>query len=152
MRVEQFMTEAPACCTPEDDVEVAAEIKKRLDTGIVPVTQRLSQPSTLLGVITDRDLCLGVIAAGRERSSIRVGELMSTKLTVCRPSDTGEQVVAHMRRAQVRRLPVVNREFELLGMVSIGDIVRHKAVKSGELGKTIAAICAPAKAEVTKAA
>lgn len=125
---------------------------KRLDTGIVPVTQGLSQSSTLLGVITDRDLCLRVIAAGRERTSIRVGELMSTKLTVCRPSDTGEQVVARMRRTQVRRLPVVNREFELLALVSITDIVRHKAVKSAELGKTIAAICAPTKAQVAKAA
>jgi CBS domain-containing protein len=76
MKVEQIMTKDPACCAPEDDVEVAAEIMRRLDTGIVPVTKELSQPSKLLGVVTDRDLCLGVVAAGKDRTSIRVGELI----------------------------------------------------------------------------
>lgn len=150
MKVEEIMTKEPACCTPEDDVEVAAEIMQRLDTGIVPVTEDLSQPSKLLGVVTDRDLCLGVIASGKERSSIRVGELMSNRLTVCRPSDTAEQVLARMGRAKVRRLPVVNRAFEIIGMVSLADIVRHKAVKDAELCKVMTALCEPAKAARTK--
>ena len=143
MKVEQFMTIDPACCTPEDGVEVAAEIMRRLDTGIVPVTRDLVQPSKLLGVITDRDLCLGVVAAGRERIAIRVGELMSTRLVVCRPSDTGEQVLARMKRARVRRLPVVNRDFEVIGMVSLADIVRAHAVKDSDLSKTLAVISVP---------
>ncbi len=146
MKVEEIMTKDPACCTPEDDAEVAAEIMRRVDAGIVPVTRDLTQPSKLVGVITDRDLCLGVVAAGKERTSIRVAELMSTKLAVCRPSDTAGQVLARMQRAKVRRLPVVNRDFEVVGIVSIDDIVRHQAAKPGELLKTMAAICAPAKA------
>jgi CBS domain-containing protein len=146
MKVEQIMTKDPACCAPEDDVEVAAEIMRRLDTGIVPVTKELSQPSKLLGVVTDRDLCLGVVAAGKDRTSIRVGELMSTKLTVCRPSDTAQQALTRMARGRVRRLPVVNRDHEVVGIVSLGDIVRHHAAKHSEFCKTMAAVCAPVKA------
>ncbi len=145
MKVEEIMTRDPACCTPEDDVEVAAEIMRRLDTGIVPITKELSQPSKLLGVVTDRDICLGVVAAGKERTSVRVGELMSTKLTVCRPADTAEQALARMARGKVRRLPVVNRDFEIIGVISLGDIIRHQAAKHAEFCKTMAAICAPAK-------
>jgi CBS domain-containing protein len=151
MKIEQIMTKDPACCTPEDEVEVAAEIMRRLDTGIVPVTKELSHPSKLLGVVTDRDLCLGVVAAGKERTSIRIGELMSTKLTVCRPSDTAEQALARMKRGKVRRLPVVNRDFEVIGVVSLGDIVRHQAVKHTDFCKTMAAICAPVKTARTPA-
>lgn len=150
MKVEEIMTKDPACCTPEDDAEVAAEIMRRLDTGIVPVTRDLTQPSKLLGVVTDRDLCLGVVADGKERTSIRVGELMSTKLAVCRPSDTAGQAMARMKRAKVRRLPVVNRAFEVIGLVSLGDVVRYQAVKPGELWKTMAAIYAPAKTARTQ--
>ena len=145
MKVEEIMTKDPACCTPEDDVEVAAEIMQRLDTGIVPVTKDMSQHAKMLGVLTDRDLCLGVVADGRERTSLRVGELMSTGLVVCRPTDTPGQALARMRRAKVRRLPVVNRNFEVVGIVSLGDIIRHQAIKPVELFKTMAAICAPSK-------
>lgn len=151
MKVEEIMSKEPACCTPEDDVEVAAEIMRRLDTGIVPVTRDLTQPSRLLGVVTDRDICLGVVGAGKERTSVRVGELMSTKLTVCKPSDTAQEALARMARSKVRRLPVVNRDFEAIGIVSLADVVRHKAVKETEFCKTLAAICAPTKAVRAKA-
>ncbi len=146
MKVEEIMSKDPACCTAEDDVEVAAEIMQRLDTGIVPVTKDLTQPSKLLGVVTDRDLCLGVVAAGRERTSVKVRELMSTKLTVCKPSDTAEQALTRMGRSKVRRLPVVNRNFEVIGIVSLADIVRHHATKQTQFCKAMAAICAPARA------
>jgi CBS domain-containing protein len=151
MKVEEIMSKEPACCTPEDDVEVAADIMRRLDTGIVPVTKDLTQPSRLLGVVSDRDLCLGVVGTGKERTSVKVGELMSTRLTVSKPSDTAQQVLARMARSKVRRLPVVNRNFEIIGIVSLADIVRRKAVKETEFCKTLAAICAPAKAVSAKA-
>ena len=151
MKIEEIMSKDPSCCMPEDDVEVAAEIMRRLDTGFVPVTQDLSQPSKLVGVITDRDLCLGVVAAGKERTSMRVGEIMSTKLTVCKPTETAEQALARMKRAKVRRIPVVNRDFEVIGIVSMADIVRHHAVSNTEIFKTLNAICTPTKAARTKA-
>jgi CBS domain-containing protein len=145
MKIEEIMSRDPASCRPDDDVDVAAEIMRRVDTGIVPVVADMNQPAKLLGVVTDRDLCLGVVAAGKGRASVRVGELMSTKLAVCTPGDTAEQALTRMRRAKVRRLPVVNRNLELIGIVSLADIVRHQAAKTAEVMKTLAAICVPAR-------
>lgn len=147
MKIQEIMSKDPASCMPEDDVEVAAGIMRRIDTGIVPVVAGMNQPARLLGVVTDRDLCLGVVGQGKERTSVRVGELMSTTLAVCTPGDTAEQALTRMRRAKVRRLPVVNRNLELIGIVSLADIVRSQAVKNSEIIKTLTAICAPAKAK-----
>ena len=146
MKVEQMMTRNPSCCTREDFVQLAASIMKRFDTGIVPVTERLEHPSRLVGVITDRDLCLGALASERDPAKLRVEELMSTKLATCLASDTPEKALEQMASAQVRRLPVVNDEFEVVGMISLGDIVRHKAATHAQIYKTMAAIWAPGKA------
>lgn len=144
-KIEEIMTEGPACCTRDDFVEVAASIMERFDTGIVPVTETTGAPSKLIGVVTDRDLCLRVLAEGRDPHQVTVGEVMSTKLTTCKPADKVEQALAHMRSARVRRLPVVNRDFEVVGMLSLGDIIHHKAAREADFCKTMSAICTPAK-------
>lgn len=146
MKVEQMMTRNPSCCTPEDFVTVAASIMKRFGTGIVPVTERLEYPSPLVGVITDRDLCLGALASDCDPATLRVQELMSTKVATCLAGDTPEKALQRMASAQVRRLPVVNNEFQVIGMLSLGDIVRHKAATHSQIYKTMAAIWAPGKA------
>ncbi len=150
MKIEEIMSQSPACCTREDFVQVAAGIMEQLDTGIIPVTETVGFPAKLIGVVTDRDLCLRVLATGRDPNQVRVGEVMSTKLTTCKPSDNVEQALGHMARAQVRRLPVVNRNFELLGMLTLGDIVRHKAAREVDFCKTMSAIYAPAKVAKAK--
>ncbi|MGE5321347.1 MAG: CBS domain-containing protein [Actinomycetota bacterium] len=146
MKVEQMMIRNPSCCTPQDFVQVAASIMKRFDTGIVPVTEQLEHPSRLVGVITDRDLCLGALASERDPATLRVEELMSTRLATCLPTDSPEKALDQMAGAQVRRLPVVNNDFELVGILSLGDIVRHKAATHAQIYKTMAAIWAPGKA------
>jgi len=143
--IEEIMAESPACCTRDDFVQVAASIMERFDTGIVPVTDTVGEPGKLVGVVTDRDLCLRVLAEGRDPNQVRVGEVMSTKLTTCKPSEKIEQALEHMARAQVRRLPVVNRDFEAVGMLTLGDIVRHKAASEADFCKTMRAIYAAAK-------
>jgi len=151
MKVEQIMSESPACCTRDDFVQVAASIMERLDTGIVPVIETVASPSKLIGVVTDRDLCLRVLAEGRDPNHVRVGEVMSTKLATCKPSESVDQALAHMRSAQVRRLPVVNHEFDVVGMLSLGDVVRHKAAADADFLKTMSAIHGRAKAARAKA-
>ncbi len=151
MKIEEIMSESPACCTRDDFVQVAAGIMKRFDTGIVPVTETVTYPAKLIGVVTDRDLCLRVLAEGRDPNQVRVGEVMSTKLTTCKPSDNVEQALGYMARAQVRRLPVVNRDFEIVGMLTLGDIVRHKAAREADFLKTMSAIYMPAKIARAKA-
>jgi CBS domain-containing protein len=145
MKIDAIMSESPACCTRDDFVQVAASIMERFDTGIVPVTETVAYPAKLVGVVTDRDLCLRVLGAGRDPNQVRVGEVMSTKLATCKPSDSVEQVLLRMGSAQVRRLPVVNSDFQVVGLISFGDIVRHKAAGEAGFLNTMRAIYAPAK-------
>jgi CBS domain-containing protein len=150
MKVEQVMTQTPEFCTVDDRVEVAAEIMRRVDTGIVPVVRRENNQSKLVGVVTDRDLCLGILADGKDPSSATVGEFMSKNVTSCKPSDTVAQALLRMKRSQVRRLPVVNPGGAVVGILSLADIVRSEAAKKGEFCETMAAICAPTKTRATR--
>ncbi len=152
MKIEQIMTKNPSCCTPDDFVQVAASIMKRYDTGIVPVTEGLERPSKLVGVVTDRDLCLGILSTDRDSQVLRVQEFMSTKLATCLPTDTPEKALSVMAHAKVRRLPVVNKDYELVGMLALGDIVRHKAAREEDVYKTMAAIWSPKPALKAKKA
>jgi CBS domain-containing protein len=147
MKVQEIMTKAPACCAPRDEVAAAADIMSRFDVGIVPVTDKVNGHSKLVGVVTDRDLCLKVLAAGKDPASVKVADCMTKELTVCTPAQEIDQVLKRMGRAKVRRLPVVDRNFEVVGIISLDDVVRMKAAKDGEICKALAAICAPAKAE-----
>ncbi len=143
MKVEQIMTPNPACCLRDDFVQVAASIMRRLDVGIVPVVDTLGPQGKLVGVITDRDICLGVLADAHDPNITRVRDLMTKDLAVAKPAESMEHVLAHMRRAKVRRIPVVNDNFGIIGMISLGDVVRDRATPEGEVCKTLAAISAP---------
>jgi CBS domain-containing protein len=146
MKVQDIMTRAPAFCAPNDEIYVAAELMSRFDVGIIPVVEKLNGHSKIVGVVTDRDFCLKVLAPGREPASLRVADCMSTGLTVCTPVERVDLVLKRMGRAKVRRLPVVDKNHEVVGIVSLDDIVRMKAAKEGEICKAMAAICTPAKA------
>lgn len=150
MKVEQIMTKNPEVCTADDRVEVAAEIMRRVDTGIVPVVKRQNSHAKLVGVVTDRDLCLGILANGKNLDSAKVGEFMSKNVTTCKPFETASQALTHMKRSQVRRLPVVTADSEVVGILSLADIVRSQAAKEGEFCKTMAAICAPTKTRTAR--
>lgn len=145
MKVQEIMSERPACCIRDDFVQVAASIMNRLDTGIVPVTESAHQQSALVGVVTDRDLCFRVLAADRDPNTTRISEVMSPEVAVCKATDTVEAVLAHMRHTKMRRLPVVNNDLEVVGMISLGDLIRQKVITETELFKTMAAISAPVK-------
>lgn len=146
MKVQDIMTKAPACCFPKDAIHIAAELMSRFDVGIVPVTEKISQHAKLVGVVTDRDLCLKVLALDKDPATVHVDECMSTDLTVCTPAERVDLVLKRMGRAKVRRLPVVDRNYEVVGIVSLDDIVRMKAAKDSEIVKALAAISTPAKA------
>ena len=145
MKVQDVMTQAPACCTPEDDVFVAAQIMHRFDVGIVPVTDKVNAHAKLVGVVTDRDLCLKALGSGKDPATFTVNDCMSTHLTVCTPLESIEVILKRMGRAKVRRLPVVDRNLDVIGIISLDDIVRLKAAKDSDIAKAMTAICTPGK-------
>jgi CBS domain-containing protein len=112
------------------------------DIGILPVIHDPFTP-TLVGVVTDRDLCLHVVAGGRDPSHIWVSECMTEDPICCTAEDEVLHALELMKEHQVRRLPVVNVKREIVGILTLGDLVRKNAISSIEIAAALDRICEP---------
>lgn len=144
MKVRKIMTKSPTYCTASCSAEMAANLMHQCDSGILPVVQD-SLDLKLTGVVSDRDLCLTVIAARRDPAHTAVNECMSRNAKCVAPDDDVDDAIALMAEHQLRRLPVVDEHGKLLGMVSLADIVEQDAVSPEELTATLKKICAPSR-------
>lgn len=142
MLVSDIMTLDPCCCTPEQTARAAAGQMRQLSLGVLPVVENL-ESRRLLGVVTDRDLCLGVVAAGRVPAHVTVGECMTDEVITCTAGEPPERALAAMRDGHVRRLPVVDSGGRLVGIISLSDIARYGAVSESEMVAAFAHICEP---------
>ncbi len=140
MQVKEIMTLKPSYCTPYWTVEAVAALMEHAGTGIVPVVEELLHRK-LLGVITDRDLCLRVVAPGKYPAHTLASECMTPHPTCCHAEDNAETALQLMRDKQVRRLPVVNEQMELQGMISISDFIRCDLVERATLNDALKDIC-----------
>ena len=133
MQVQEIMTTAVECCTPNDTAQRAAEIMREADTGVVPVLAGENEPK-VIGIVTDRDLCMAVIASARDARQVRVQECMTGKIVTVRPQDEVDRAADLMAEKQVRRLPVVNEGGAILGIVSLADLAQspQQAAAVGE--------------------
>ncbi len=132
MKVRELMTRDAACCTASDSAHRAGTLMRRHDIGALPVVDDEAH-RRLLGIVTDRDLCLFVIAPNRLPSEVTVEECMARNPACCAAEDDVVHAVQLMRTHHVRRLPVVNPHGVLVGMVSLTDLVRYRAVSDAEL-------------------
>ena len=121
MQVNEIMTAAVECCTPQDTAQKPAEIMKSADTGVVPVLAAEDNPK-VVGIVTDRDLCLGVVATGRNPRDVLVRDCMTDRVVACHPEDDVRKVADIMAENQVRRVPVVDPDGGLMGIISLADI------------------------------
>jgi CBS domain-containing protein len=121
MTCGSVMTKDPSCCLPGDSVSTAARIMKQQDVGPVLV---VSDHSTmkLLGIVTDRDIALEVVAAGRDPYSTRVDSVMSNDPVTCNEDDEIEEAVKLMAEYQVRRIPVVDEDACVVGIIAQADL------------------------------
>ena len=138
MKVQDVMTRDPRCVTPETSAREAAQVMKDEDVGIVPVVEG----ERLIGVVTDRDIALRVVAAGRD-SSATVRDVMSSgKIATCRPDEDLDRVMETMAKEQVRRIPIVDERGSLVGIVAQADVVL-KAKDDRKAEKTVEQISEP---------
>lgn len=129
-RCRDIMTKDPACCLPGDSAELAARLMLEHDVGMLPVIKSRDDKD-LLGVITDRDLTLAVVAAGRDPTRTPVEAIMSRGPVVCSPDDPYQKALLVMERRQIRRIPVVDHAGRILGIVSQADV----ALRTGDKGE-----------------
>ena len=128
MQVKDFMISKPSYCELYWTVEAVASLMDHAGTGILPVVQDVLS-RRLVGVVTDRDLCVRVVGPGLYPAHTWVKECMTSNPACCRPEDSAENALELMKDKQVRRLPVVNDRMELQGMLSLSDFIRADALK-----------------------
>jgi CBS domain-containing protein len=120
MKVEHLMTQDVECCTPDDTLTDAAMIMWRRDCGIAPVVKSGTQD--LVGVVTDRDICMAAATRHVSTDDLFVRDVMGTQIFTCAPTDSLRTAEHRMAEGQVRRIPVTDRAGKLLGMISLNDI------------------------------
>ena len=121
MKVGEVMTADVRIANPEETIQQAARTMADLDAGVLPVGER----DHLVGMITDRDIAIRGIAQGRGPNT-KVREVMSEDIKYCFDDQDIEEVTRNMADIQVRRLPVLNRQKRLVGIVSLGDIAINR--------------------------
>ena len=120
-RIKDVMTANIKFCYPHDDCAKVAKIMKEDNVGIVPVLADKNNKS-LIGVVTDRDICLGLAAQERDPRNVTVYECMSDMPVTCTPTDEVPKALELMTKYRVRRLPVIDAKGTLQGMVSLTDL------------------------------
>lgn len=120
MQVRDLMTRDAQYCAPDTNLAAAAKMMWDSDCGLLPI---LNPDGVVLGVITDRDICMAASTRNRTPAAITVWETSSGKAITCRPDDDIRTALEAMERSKVRRLPVVDEGGVLQGMLSINDLV-----------------------------
>lgn len=118
MRVSEIMNKGCQFLSPTDSPAQAAQVMANHDLGAVPI----ASDNKLVGMVTDRDVVVRGVAQGRDLNAVALSELMSDAVYYCYDDQECAEVAANMGEIQVRRMPVVNREKQLVGMVSLGDL------------------------------
>jgi len=132
------MTEELVYCMPGDTVSEVARLMKKEDIGPVLIVDN-GDNKTLVGIVTDRDLVLKVIAEGLDPKTTKVQDAMSKKLVTCYADDDVEQAMSAMAQFQLRRIPVVGENMKLMGIISQADVATRvdEPEKTGEVVKEI---------------
>ena len=137
MTCAEVMTPAPTACHPQHTATDAAELMRREDCGLLPVVSE--DGNKLIGVLTDRDIVLKVVAEGREPGSTAVGDVMTTDIATCLPQENVEMAMEQMATRQVRRIPIVDRDGSLVGIVAQADVATRIG-SAQETGQVVQAI------------
>jgi CBS domain-containing protein len=120
-KCRDVMTEDLVFCTPGDAVSEVAKLMKREDIGPVLIVDN-KQSKTLVGIVTDRDLALKVVGEGRDPKTTKVDDVMTRKLITCHADDNVENAMKAMAQYQLRRIPVVDENMKLVGIISQADV------------------------------
>ncbi len=120
-KCNEVMTKNPVCCLPNDMVAKAAQLMKRENIGSIPVIEN-EQTQKLIGIVTDRDLTLKIVAEGHDAKSTKMEAVMTRKVVTCRAEDDLQKALDAMSEHQLRRIPVVDNDNKILGIIAQADV------------------------------
>jgi CBS domain-containing protein len=151
MRIEQLMTKVTRTCRLDHSLGEIAQMMWVKDCGCLPVTAD-DGSQRLLGMITDRDICMAVRSDEGAPEGFRAGDVMTEVVRACNPGDSVSEAIAIMGETRVRRLPVVDDSERVIGLLSLADLAleaarqttwKHPEITMAEIGGLLAAICQP---------
>lgn len=125
-KISDVITRHVIVVRPDEPVQRAAELMNKLNVGSLPVYDG----KLLVGIVTDRDITVRATAFNKSASDTPVAEVMTAQTQFCAEDDSVEDVLKQMGDAQVRRLPVLNRAKEIVGIVSLGDLATRQPVQT----------------------
>lgn len=136
MRVSEIMSRDVRVASPRQTIQDAAAIMAEIDAGIVPVGEQ----DRLVGMITDRDIAIRAVAMGKGPTTA-IEEVMTKDVKYCFEDEDSEHVLDNLGDLQIRRVPVVNRDKRLVGILSLGDLANQTG--NGHAGAALAEISRP---------
>ena len=146
IQVSELMTSSPVACRESDRLNEVARLMWDHDCGAIPV---VDDSNRVVGMITDRDICMAAYTQGHPLADIEVASAMSPEIFACHATDSIEAAEEILGKHQVRRLPVLDASGELVGIVSINDVARQlvqgrpNGTSDHVFVETLASICAP---------
>ena len=134
----EVMTKDPVCCLANDSVAKAAELMKSQNIGSIPVTES-EQSRKLVGIVTDRDLALKIVAGALDAKSTKVETVMTRKVVTCLADDDLQKALDAMAKHQLRRIPVVDNDHKIVGIIAQADVATRvdEPEKTAEMVKEI---------------
>ena len=134
----EVMTKYPVCCLPTDSVAKAAELMKSRNIGSIPVIEN-EQTHKLVGIVTDRDLALTIVAVGRDAKSTNVDAVMTYKVVSCLADDDLQKALDAMAKQKLRRIPIVDHDNKIVGIITQADVATriNQPEKTAEMVKEI---------------
>ena len=143
MKVKDAMKTDVGACSTEDSLMKAADVMRLRDCGVVPI---IDDEKNVVGMLTDRDVCLAIVARNRKASDVKTKDLLMNKAITCFADDDLESALRKMRKHQIKRLAVVDADNKLVGMLTISDVLlsvrKDKSLKK-KIYTTIKAIAKP---------
>lgn len=122
MKAREIMSKNPTCVTPETTLVDAARLMKDENIGVVPVVES-STSRRLVGMLTDRDIAIRAVADGRDGATTSVGHIMTADVRTSAPDDSVNDVMKLMGTEQIRRIPIVDENGDVVGIIAQADIV-----------------------------
>jgi len=120
-KCRDLMTKDPVCCLPAETASRAAQLMRQHDVGVIPVVTDEAQKK-LVGIVTDRDLAIRVVAEGGNPQTVRIEEIMSRDIVSCSPDDDCQQALRLMEEHKVRRIPARDNSGRVVGIISQSDV------------------------------
>ena len=130
-KCNEVMTKKTVCCRPDDMVAKAAQLMQSENIGSIPVIEN-EQTQKLVGIVTDRDLALKIVAKGQDAKSTKVEAVMTRQMVTCRAGDDLQIALDAMAEHQLRRIPIVDNDNRIVGIIAQADV----ATRVNQPGKT----------------